>query len=124
VPTERSLAWLSPERLYQQLTKTHGQILTANHWTEAMNPHGRVRGRIEGTEGNGIPTRRTTVSTNLDSWELTEIKPPTKSIHGLLNGPRHICCRKLPCLASVGEDVPKTCRDLVLRRRRVVEAGG
>jgi hypothetical protein len=30
----------------------------------------------------------------------------TKSIQGLVCGPWHICSRGLPCLASVGEDVP------------------
>ena len=32
----------------------------------------------EGTEGDGNPTGRTTVSTNLDPWELPETEPPTK----------------------------------------------
>ena len=54
------------------------QILTANHWTEVRNPDGNVRGRIEGAEGDGNPIGRTTVSTNLDPWELPETKPPTK----------------------------------------------
>ena len=48
------------------------QILTANHWTEVRDPYGRVRGRIEGTEGDGNPIGRPTVSTNLDPWELPE----------------------------------------------------
>jgi hypothetical protein len=55
-------------------------VLTANHWTENGDPYGRVRGRIEETEGHGNPIGRPTVSTNLDLWELPEIKPP-KIIH-------------------------------------------
>jgi hypothetical protein len=54
------------------------QISTAKHWTEVGDPCGRVRGRIEGTEGDGNPIGRPTVSTNLDPWELPETKPPTK----------------------------------------------
>jgi hypothetical protein len=53
------------------------QIPTAKHCTEVRDPYGRVRGRIEGAEGNGNRIGRTTVSTNLDCWELPETKPPT-----------------------------------------------
>ena len=73
---DRSLAWLSSERLYQQQTETdidtHSQPLT-----EIGNPYGRVRERTEGTEGGGNPIGRT-VSTNPNPSELTEPKPPTK----------------------------------------------
>ena len=71
---DRSLAWLSSERLYQQLTETDAD--TANHWTEISDHYGRVR--IEGAEGDGNPIGRTTVLTNLDPWELPETKSPTK----------------------------------------------
>jgi hypothetical protein len=54
------------------------QIFTTNHWTEVIDPYGRVRGRTEGTKGDGNPIGRPTVSTNLDPSEFTEIKPPTK----------------------------------------------
>jgi hypothetical protein len=49
VLVDRSLAWLTSERIYQHLRQT--QILTANHWTEIGNPYGRVRGRTETAEG-------------------------------------------------------------------------
>jgi hypothetical protein len=42
------------------------QILTGKHWTKVEDHYGRVRGRIEGTEGHGNPIGRPTVSTNLD----------------------------------------------------------
>ena len=45
--------------------------------TEVREPYGRVRGRTEGAEGDGNPIGRI-VSTNPDSWELQETKPPTK----------------------------------------------
>jgi len=78
VLADRSLAWLSSEWLYQQLTDTDED--TANHWTEVRKPYGRIRGRIEGAKGDGNTIRRTTVSTNLDFSEFPETKPP-KSIY-------------------------------------------
>jgi hypothetical protein len=54
------------------------QILTANHWTEARDPYGRVRRRTERTEGGGNPIGRLAVSSNLALWELSETEPPTK----------------------------------------------
>jgi hypothetical protein len=53
------------------------QILIANHCSEVGDCHGKVRVRIEGTEGDGYPIGRTTVSTNLDPWEFSQIKSPT-----------------------------------------------
>ena len=73
---DRSLAWLSSERFYQHLRQM--QILTAKHWTKVGDPYRRVRGRIEGTEGNGNPTGRPTVSTNLNPKELYRTLPPIK----------------------------------------------
>jgi hypothetical protein len=45
------------------------QILTAKHWTEVWHPYGSVKGRIEGTEADGIPIGRPTVTSNLDFWK-------------------------------------------------------
>jgi hypothetical protein len=45
----RSIAWLLPERLYQNLRLV--QILTAKHYTETRDPNGRLGERIRGTEG-------------------------------------------------------------------------
>jgi hypothetical protein len=44
----RSLLWLSSERFCQL-------ILTVKHWTEPGDPKGKVRGRIEGAEGDFNP---------------------------------------------------------------------
>ena len=81
------------------------QILTVNHCTEVRDPCGRVRGRIEGAEGDGNSIGRPTISTNTDPWELPETKPPTKehTQGGLMAW--HICSRRLPCQGSVAEDV-------------------
>jgi hypothetical protein len=38
---------------------------------------------VEGVEGDGNSIRRTTVSTNLDPWELPETKLPTWLVQGL-----------------------------------------
>jgi hypothetical protein len=54
------------------------QILTGKHWTELVDPYGRVRERIEGNEGDGNPIEILTVSTNLNPSELPETKLPTK----------------------------------------------
>jgi hypothetical protein len=43
------------------------QIFRDNHWSEVRDPYGRVRGRIEGAEGDGNLIGRPTVLTNLDS---------------------------------------------------------
>jgi hypothetical protein len=47
-------------------------MLTANHCTEVGDPMEELG------EGDCNPIGRTTVSTNLDPWELPETKPPTK----------------------------------------------
>jgi hypothetical protein len=60
VLTDRSLSWLSSERLYRQLTEsdadTHSQPLVC----------GKVMGRFERAEGKSNPIRRTTATTNSD----------------------------------------------------------
>jgi hypothetical protein len=48
--TDRSLVWLSFERLCQHLRQM--QILIANYRTEPGNPNGTVKGRTEGVEGD------------------------------------------------------------------------
>jgi hypothetical protein len=82
------------------------QTLTAKHWTEVRDPYGRIGGKSEGTEGDGNPIDRPTVSTNLDCWELSETEPLIKEHKEAGPRPWHICSRELPSLASVGEDVP------------------
>ena len=54
------------------------RIPTYKHWAEIGNLFGRVRERIEGPQGDGNPTGRLTVSTNLDPWELLETEPSFK----------------------------------------------
>jgi hypothetical protein len=40
------------------------QIPKTKHGVDVGNPYGRVRGRIEGAEGDGSPIERPTVSVN------------------------------------------------------------
>jgi hypothetical protein len=56
------------------------QTLAANHQTEHRDLKGRVRGRLEGAEGDCNPLRRTisTIWTLLPPPELPGIKLPTK----------------------------------------------
>jgi hypothetical protein len=70
---QRSLAWLSFEKLYQQLTETDTYT-----YSQPLDLCRRVGGRIEGVEGTGNPVERPTGSTDLDPWRLPETKPPTK----------------------------------------------
>jgi hypothetical protein len=96
-------AWLSSERLYQQLIETnantHSQALD---WDQ--NPYGRVRGNSEGTEADGCTIERPTELTNLEPWELPETKLSTKD--PTQAGPRplaHIDQRTaLSCLSARG----------------------
>jgi hypothetical protein len=57
-------------------------------------------------KGIATPMGRTTISTNSDPSELLETENQPKSIHRLACGPQHIHKKGLPCLVSVGEDVP------------------
>jgi hypothetical protein len=70
---DRNLACLSSEKLYQQLTEM--QIYIAKHWSDVENPHGRVRGRNEGAEGDKTkpPTKEYT------GW--SEVPPPHSHIY-------------------------------------------
>jgi len=82
---------------------------------EVRDPYGRVRGRIEGPQGDGNPTGRSIASTNLDSWELPETEPP---IYRLVQGLPYIRSRGLLSLISVGEAVSNPA-DLMLQGGRM-----
>jgi hypothetical protein len=70
-----------------------------------QGPYGRIKGRIEGMEGDGNPRGRPTVVTNLDPWKLPGTDPQTKEHAEAVLMPRHICIPGLSCLASVGEEI-------------------
>jgi hypothetical protein len=55
------------------------QIFTSTQWTEAADPRGWIREKLEETEEEGDPIGRpAVVSTNLDSWDLSDTKSPTR----------------------------------------------
>ena len=84
----------------------HMQITTNIHWTEVEDPYGRVKRGIRGPQRDVNLTEIPTVWTNLDPWETHRLSHQPKSIQRLVQGSRHIWNRELPCVASVGEDVP------------------
>lgn len=107
MPTERSIAWLSSERAYQQLTETNKDIyLIPNHCSEVREPYSWIRRRIEAAEGEGDPIWRPHKSTNLDPWGIPETELPIRQHTGAGGRPWHIQRRGLPVLATVGGDVP------------------
>ena len=83
---------LSSEGLYQQLTETYADTYS-QPLDRGWNPYGTVRGRIEGTEGDGNPVGRPTVPTNLDPWEISKSEPPIEDHTWTGLKPLHICSR-------------------------------
>jgi hypothetical protein len=77
VLADRSLALLSSEKLYQQLTETDADLYR-QPLDYDREPSGRIRGRIEGAEGESNPIGRLIVSNNLEPWDLSGTKPLTK----------------------------------------------
>jgi hypothetical protein len=75
------LAYLSPERL---------QPAADGNRCRDPQPHIKFCRKLwdmtEGPREVKDTTRRPTKSTNLDPWELTETKPPPKSMQGLKLG--------------------------------------
>ena len=70
--------------------KNHMQIFTTNHWSEAGDPFGWIREKLEEAEkGNSIG--RPAVSTNMDPQDLLNTEPPTGQ-HTLddMRPPKHI----------------------------------
>ena len=73
---DSSLACLSSERFYQQLTET--DELTVNSLTEDRDYYGRDRRRTEEAEWDGNPIGRATVSISQNPSELPGLKLPTR----------------------------------------------
>ena len=96
---DRSLVWLSSERLCPHLTKTDEGA--SNHWTDPGDPNGRVRGKTEELKRR-FPIGGTPVSTNWTPQSSQRLSHQPKSIHGSVGGTGYICSRGLPNHASVG----------------------
>jgi hypothetical protein len=103
VYAERSLIWLSPERLCQSLTNTETdarRMLATNHWSEHRVPNRGVRERTKGVEGDCNSTGRT-ISTNQSLKSSQELSHQQRSTHGS----SCIHCRGWPHHASMGGEV-------------------
>jgi hypothetical protein len=98
------------------------QILTANHWTENGDPYGRVRGRIEGAEGDGNPIGRPRVSTNLDPWSSQRQSHQPKNIQAGLRLPSTYVTETLSGLS--GRELDLSCRDVIPHNQSKFWRGG
>jgi hypothetical protein len=78
--------------------------MLGNNWTKVRDHYGWLSWRTEEAKKESNPIGRPVVSTNPNPRQLLETEPPTRSKHGLVQGPWHICSRGLHELASVGED--------------------
>jgi hypothetical protein len=98
---DRSLIWLSSERLCQSLTNTEADACSQPlDW--AQGPEWKSWRRGWGAEGVCIPLKGTSVSTGQTprcSWGLDH---QLKSTHGTTHGSGCICGRRCPCWTSVG----------------------
>jgi hypothetical protein len=70
VLTDMELSWLPNKQL------SHLQLLTSNKWTEAGDPYGWIREKLEETEEEDSPIGRPAVSTTLDLQNLSDTGPP------------------------------------------------
>ena len=77
VLTKGGLLWLYPNDPKSNW-KSQVQIFTPNQWTEAADPCGWIREKLEEAEEEGDPIGRPAVSTNPDPRELPETEPPTR----------------------------------------------
>jgi hypothetical protein len=67
------------------------QILAPNQWTEAANPCGWIRERLEEAQKKGDPVRRPAVSINLDPWDLLNTGLPHRQhVPADMRPPTHI----------------------------------
>jgi hypothetical protein len=64
------MSWVSPERPNKQLSQM--QIFAPNQWTEAADPCGWIREKLEKAEEKDNPVGGPAVSTNQDPWDLSD----------------------------------------------------
>jgi hypothetical protein len=99
--TDRSLIWLSPERLCQTLTNTEVEVRSHNHWTGHCVHSGGVLEGIEVVEEVCSPIGGATVSSGqspraFGDWTTNQSK------HGETRGSGCICVKRQPCWTLVG----------------------
>jgi len=54
------------------------QICAPNQWTEAAEPSGWIKEKLEEAEEEGNPVRGLAVSINLEPWDLLDTGSPTR----------------------------------------------
>jgi len=86
-----------------QQAESQMQIFAPNKWTEAADPCGWIREKLEEAE-EGNPVGVLAMSINLDPKISQTLDYQPGSIHQLIWGPQHIYSRGLLGLGSVRED--------------------
>ena len=71
------------------------QIFAPNQWTEAADPCGWIREKLEEAEEEGDPVGGPAVSINLDPEISQTLNHQPGSIHQLIWGPQHIYSKGL-----------------------------
>ena len=74
--------------------------LHTTSWTEAVDPGGWIRERLEEAEEEGSPVEGSAVSINLTPKISQTLNHQTGSIHKLILGPQHTYSRGLPPVCS------------------------
>jgi len=82
------------------------KIFIPNQQTEALEPSGWIREKLEETEEKGDSVGGPAVSTNMDTWNLLDTEPPIRENMPTDRGPQLIYNRGLRDLGSVREHEP------------------
>jgi len=87
--------------------KSQMQICAPNQWTEAADPSGWIRGKLEAAEEEGDNSvGAPAVSINLDPWDLSDTGPPTwQGAPAEMRPPTHVQQRRRD-LGLIREHVP------------------
>jgi hypothetical protein len=103
VLAERSLIWLSPERLCQCLTNT--EVDAHSHWMEHRVPQEGARERTLEAEGVCSPIKGTTIWTNQYPQNSLGLNHQPYSTHGGTHGSSYIYSRGWPSQSTLGGEV-------------------
>jgi hypothetical protein len=66
------------QKTQQAAERVRCRYLTPSQWTEAAYSRGLIRERLEEAKEEGNPVGGMAVSTNLESWDLSDTGPPTR----------------------------------------------
>jgi hypothetical protein len=91
---DKSLAWLSSERIHEAADSEGYRHQQAKQWIELEYSYGRVGGRILGPEGE--LHSNTNIVNAAGRLRLSKTEPPSKEHMGLDLSPLHTCIRCSP----------------------------